>query len=49
MSDKPLIQQSLSETLGSLVMSLQQQNAIAFLGAFWQIHCEEWHGIDRLR
>ncbi|GAB5588838.1 hypothetical protein Unana1_03738 [Umbelopsis nana] len=49
MSDKPLIQQSLSETLGSLVMSLQQQNAIAFIGAFWQIHCEEWHGIDRLR
>ncbi|KAI9286711.1 nucleolar protein,Nop52-domain-containing protein [Umbelopsis sp. AD052] len=49
MSDKPLIQQSLSETLGSLIMSLQQQNAIAFLGAFWQIHCEEWHGIDRIR
>ncbi|KAG2184364.1 hypothetical protein INT43_000273 [Umbelopsis isabellina] len=49
MSDKPLIQQALSETLGSLVMSLQQQNAIAFLGAFWQIHCDEWHGIDRIR
>ncbi|KAI9481444.1 MAG: hypothetical protein EXX96DRAFT_566762 [Benjaminiella poitrasii] len=49
MSDKPLIQQALANDLGSLVMELPAANAIPFLKAFWQIHCQEWHGLDRIR
>ncbi|KAI8968590.1 hypothetical protein BDF20DRAFT_897187 [Mycotypha africana] len=49
MSDKPLIQQQLANDLGSLVMDLPAANAVPFLKAFWQIHCKEWHGLDRLR
>ncbi|KAG0746303.1 hypothetical protein G6F57_000173 [Rhizopus arrhizus] len=49
MSDKPLIQQALANDLGGLVMELPASNAIPFLKAFWQIHCQEWHGLDRIR
>ncbi|KAI9279749.1 hypothetical protein BY458DRAFT_501536 [Sporodiniella umbellata] len=49
MSDKPLIQQQLANDLGSLVMELPATNAIPFLKAFWEIHCQEWHGLDRIR
>ncbi|ORE14126.1 hypothetical protein BCV71DRAFT_245972 [Rhizopus microsporus] len=49
MSDKPLIQQALANDLGSLVMELPASNAVPFLKAFWQIHCQEWHGLDRIR
>jgi ribosomal RNA-processing protein 1 len=49
MSDKPLIQQALANDLGALVMEMPASNAIPFLKAFWQIHCQEWHGLDRIR
>jgi hypothetical protein len=49
MSDKPLIQQALANDLGALVMEMPATNAIPFLKAFWQIHCQEWHGLDRIR
>ena len=49
MSDKPLIQQDLSEKLGSLVLDMPADNAVPFLDAFWEIHCSEWHGLDRIR
>lgn len=49
MSDKPLIQQELANDLGALVMIMPATNAIPFLKAFWQIHCQEWHGLDRIR
>ncbi|KAI8148930.1 hypothetical protein BJV82DRAFT_590117 [Fennellomyces sp. T-0311] len=49
MSDKPLVQQDLSEKLGSLVLDIPADNAIPFLEAFWEIHCSEWHGLDRIR
>ncbi|CAO3654790.1 unnamed protein product [Mucor hiemalis] len=49
MSDKPLIQQELANDLGALVMNMPASNAIPFLKAFWQIHCQEWHGLDRIR
>lgn len=49
MSDKPLIQQQLANDLGELVMVLPSTNAIPFLKAFWEIHCQEWHGLDRIR
>ncbi|KAG0177044.1 hypothetical protein DFQ29_005327 [Apophysomyces sp. BC1021] len=49
MSDKPLVQQALANDLGSLVMDMPTANAVPFLGAFWEIHCKEWHGLDRIR
>ncbi|KAI9499530.1 hypothetical protein BDB00DRAFT_794361 [Zychaea mexicana] len=49
MSDKPLVQQDLSEKLGSLVLDIPADNAIPFLEAFWETHCSEWHGLDRIR
>ncbi|KAI8390046.1 hypothetical protein BD560DRAFT_451962 [Blakeslea trispora] len=49
MSDKPLIQQALANDLGALVMELPATNAIPFLKACWKVHCQEWHGIDRIR
>lgn len=49
MSDKPLIQQALANDLGAPVMEMPAANAIPFLKAFWEIHCKEWHGLDRIR
>ncbi|KAI9313941.1 hypothetical protein BX666DRAFT_1863614, partial [Dichotomocladium elegans] len=49
MSDKPLIQQQLAQDLGSLVLDIPATNTIPFLEAFWDIHCQQWHGLDRLR
>lgn len=49
MSDKPLIQQALANDLGALVMEMPAANAIPFLKAFWKVHCQEWHGLDRIR
>ncbi|RUS17985.1 nucleolar protein,Nop52-domain-containing protein [Endogone sp. FLAS-F59071] len=49
MSDKPLVQQALADTLASLVLQMPQENAIAFIDAFWQTMSAEWYGIDRLR
>ncbi|KAI7865513.1 hypothetical protein BDF14DRAFT_1883460 [Spinellus fusiger] len=49
MSDKPLVQQALANDLGSLVLAMPPSNAIPFLAAFWEVHCEQWYGLDRLR
>ncbi|KAL0078769.1 nucleolar protein,Nop52-domain-containing protein [Phycomyces blakesleeanus] len=49
MSDKPLVQQALANDLGSLVLEMPASNAIPFLSAFWEVHCKEWYGLDRLR
>lgn len=49
MSDKPLVQQALAQDLGSLLLDLSTDSFIPFLEAFWEIHCAQWHGIDRIR
>lgn len=49
MSDKPLIQQQLSETLSALILRVPRSSVMAFIATFWQTMCGEWHGIDRLR
>ncbi|KAJ8652790.1 hypothetical protein O0I10_011596 [Lichtheimia ornata] len=49
MSDKPLVQQALAQDLGSLLLDLSTDSFIPFLEAFWEIHCTQWHGIDRIR
>ncbi|KAG0295503.1 hypothetical protein BGZ96_011577 [Linnemannia gamsii] len=49
MSDKPIIQQQLSETLSSLILRVPRESVMAFIATFWETICGEWHGIDRLR
>ncbi|KAF9937538.1 hypothetical protein BGZ65_001394 [Modicella reniformis] len=49
MSDKPIIQQQLSETLSSLVIKVPREAVMDFISTFWQTMCAEWNGIDRLR
>lgn len=49
MSDKPVIQQQLSETLSSLILRVPRSSVMDFISTFWQTMCGEWHGIDRLR
>ncbi|KAF9439016.1 hypothetical protein BGZ76_001468 [Entomortierella beljakovae] len=49
MSDKPIIQQQLSETLSSLILKVPQEGVMPFIAAFWETMCAEWNGIDRLR
>ncbi|KAF9579353.1 hypothetical protein BGW38_004429 [Lunasporangiospora selenospora] len=49
MSDKPVIQQQLSDTLSSLILRVPRQGVMPFIAAFWKIICAEWNGIDRLR
>ncbi|KAF9549584.1 hypothetical protein EC957_003536 [Mortierella hygrophila] len=49
MSDKPIIQQQLSETLSSLILRVPRESVMAFIATFWETICAEWHGIDRLR
>ncbi|ORX82241.1 Nop52-domain-containing protein [Basidiobolus meristosporus CBS 931.73] len=49
MSDKPLIQQQLSNTLATMILSLPEKIAIPFAQAFWEIIVREWNGIDRYR
>ncbi|KAF9090573.1 hypothetical protein BGX23_005906 [Mortierella sp. AD031] len=49
MSDKPIIQQQLSETLSSLIIRVPRESVMAFIATFWETICGEWHGIDRLR
>ncbi|KAG0245882.1 nucleolar protein,Nop52-domain-containing protein [Mortierella sp. GBAus27b] len=49
MSDKPLIQQQLSETLSSLVIKVPRESVMEFISTFWETMCAEWNGIDRLR
>ena len=49
MSDKPLVQQALAQDLGSLLLDLNTDSFLPFLEAFWEIHCSQWYGIDRIR
>ncbi|KAF9408762.1 hypothetical protein BGZ94_002192 [Podila epigama] len=49
MSDKPIIQQQLSETLSSLILRVPRESVMDFIATFWKTICAEWHGIDRLR
>ncbi|KAK9728235.1 hypothetical protein K7432_001179 [Basidiobolus ranarum] len=49
MSDKPLVQQQLSNTLATMVLNLPSTVAIPFVKAFWEIIVREWNGIDRYR
>ncbi|CAO3630965.1 unnamed protein product [Cunninghamella blakesleeana] len=49
MSDKPLVQQALANELGSLILEIPDNNTIPFIKAFWEVHCAEWHGLDRIR
>ncbi|KAF9278652.1 hypothetical protein BGZ68_008439 [Mortierella alpina] len=49
MSDKPIIQQQLSETLSSLILRVPREAVMDFISTFWETICKEWYGIDRLR
>ncbi|KAF9926133.1 hypothetical protein FBU30_004209 [Linnemannia zychae] len=49
MSDKPLVQQQLCETLASLILRVPRESVMAFIATFWETICGEWNGIDRLR
>ncbi|KAI8089231.1 uncharacterized protein BX664DRAFT_262769 [Halteromyces radiatus] len=49
MSDKPLIQQQLANDLAALILDVPEDNVLPFISIFWQVHCEEWHGLDRFR
>ncbi|ORX44989.1 hypothetical protein BCR36DRAFT_585867 [Piromyces finnis] len=49
MSDKPLVQQQLSEKLASLILKIPEEIAIKFIEAFWKEIRLEWNGVDRLR
>ncbi|KAF9960984.1 hypothetical protein BGZ72_005287 [Mortierella alpina] len=49
MSDKPIIQQQLSETLSSLILRVPREAVMDFIATFWETICAEWYGIDRLR
>ncbi|KAF8940611.1 nucleolar protein,Nop52-domain-containing protein [Dissophora ornata] len=49
MSDKPVVQQQLSETLSSLIIKVPREGVMDFIATFWETICAEWHGIDRLR
>lgn len=59
MSDKPLIQQQLANTLADLLLLVRPQDsnsrivrfraALAFLRAFWTAMLREWPGIDKHR
>lgn len=50
MSDKPLVQEELSEELGALQHSLPSiKVAIQFFQAFLETMCIEWFGIDQWR
>ncbi|KAF9214196.1 hypothetical protein BGZ59_004155 [Podila verticillata] len=49
MSDKPVVQQQLSETLSSLILRVPRSSVMDFISTFWLTMCGEWHGIDRLR
>ncbi len=49
MSDKPLIQQELAESLSKILLLLDKEVAVGYLGAFWKTVIAEWYGIDRIR
>lgn len=50
MSDKPLVQQTLSSEFAELLLTISTTSAsLSFLQAFWEATVREWNGIDRLR
>eukprot|EP01116_Phalansterium_solitarium_P002861 TRINITY_DN1317_c0_g5_i1.p1 TRINITY_DN1317_c0_g5~~TRINITY_DN1317_c0_g5_i1.p1 ORF type:complete len:587 (-),score=298.27 TRINITY_DN1317_c0_g5_i1:991-2751(-) len=50
LSDKPLVQQELAESLAKLVHSLpNDDSALLFIQAFWRTIEQQWHTLDRLR
>lgn len=49
MSDRPLVQQALANSLASLVSVLPSETVIPFLRAFWLTMAREWTMIDVLR
>ncbi|XP_070581352.1 ribosomal RNA processing protein 1 homolog A-like [Ptychodera flava] len=50
MSDKPVIQEELAETIANLIHSFQTtSSALNFVETFFQTMAREWLGIDRLR
>ncbi|KAG0266327.1 hypothetical protein DFQ27_009863 [Actinomortierella ambigua] len=49
MSDKPVIQQQLSDTLSSLILRVPREAVMHFISAFWETIAAEWNNIDRLR
>ncbi|KAH8593379.1 hypothetical protein B0O99DRAFT_463393, partial [Bisporella sp. PMI_857] len=49
MSDRPLTQQALANSLADLVSILPTENTIPFLRAYWQTMQREWTNIDYLR
>lgn len=50
MSDKPIVQQDLSQELANLVLVIPSlDSAIGFIRGFWEATVREWSGIDRYR
>lgn len=49
MSDRPLAQQALANSLAQLIFILPLENVILFLRGFWQTMQREWTNIDVLR
>jgi hypothetical protein len=61
MSDKPLVQQALTQSLANLVLDIRPAKsrpnnrvertraALSFWRAFWQTMAREWNGLDALR
>ncbi|KAG8692022.1 hypothetical protein FRC09_011485 [Ceratobasidium sp. 395] len=50
MSDKPIVQQDLSQELANLILVIPSLNsAIGFIRGFWEATAREWAGIDRYR
>ncbi|QRV80305.1 ribosomal RNA processing protein 1 [Ceratobasidium sp. AG-Ba] len=50
MSDKPIVQQDLSQELANLILVIPSRDpAIGFIRGFWEATVREWAGIDRYR
>ncbi|KAG9103741.1 hypothetical protein FRC06_008473 [Ceratobasidium sp. 370] len=50
MSDKPIVQQDLSQELANLMLVITSlDSAIGFIRGFWEATVREWAGIDRYR
>ena len=50
MSDKPIVQQDLSQELASLILVIPSpESALGFVCGFWEATVREWAGIDRYR
>ncbi|KAF8602324.1 Nop52-domain-containing protein [Ceratobasidium sp. AG-I] len=50
MSDKPVVQQDLSQELANLILVIPSlESALGFVCGFWEATVREWAGIDRYR